>query len=320
MRTPVLVLLSLCTLVRISVRAADHHKWCYDRQNKTCGPVHWRDWYSSCGGKKQSPIDIHTGKVKRKAELEEFVFYGHNKEMRGVKITNNGHTIKVSLEEEITMEGGGLSSTYRAVEFHFHWGNSTHPGSEHTINGQRFHMEVHVVHYNTKYKTIKEAKEKPDGLAVLAVFYNEGKENVAFNAIVDSLNGVQHEGQVKKLLSTFKLEQILPPRENLKQFYRYDGSLTTPECNEVVTWTVFELPNTLSRSQLTKFWTLNVGKSTGDPPKVMVNNYRPTQERSSRPVYASPSTTGGSSRPRGLLGNAGRSSVPLLVLLLLLFS
>nr|ACI13848.1 carbonic anhydrase XV-like protein [Eptatretus stoutii] len=316
--TRVLFFFFLCALAQISVRAADHHKWCYDRQNKTCGPAHWHEWYSSCGGKKQSPIEIHTSKVKRKAELKEFVFHGHNEEMKGVKVTNNGHTIKLSFEDEITMKGGGLSSTYRAVELHFHWGNSSHPGSEHTINGKRFNVEMHVVHYDIKYKNIKEAKAKADGLAVLAFFYNEGEENVGFNAIVNALNGVRHEGQENKMLSTFKLNQLLPPMENLKQFYRYDGSLTTPTCDEVVTWTVFELPSTLSKSQLAKFLTLNIGGiSTTDPPKVMVNNYRPTQKRSSRPVYASPSATGASARPVVFLGSAGRTSVAFLILLLL---
>ena len=34
------------------------------------------------------------------------------------------------------------------------------------------------------------------------------------------------------------------------KYYRYQGSLTTPTCNEVVTWTVFALPSYISSAQV----------------------------------------------------------------------
>lgn len=44
------------------------------------------------------------------------------------------------------------------------------------------------------------------------------------------------------------LRAFLP--RNLDTFYRYSGSLTTPTCNEVVTWTVFADAITISEKQV----------------------------------------------------------------------
>ena len=54
--------------------------------------------------------------------------------------------VKCILKEgEIKVSGGGLNGTYSALQFHFHWGQrafETHPGSEHTVDGHRYPMEV----------------------------------------------------------------------------------------------------------------------------------------------------------------------------------
>lgn len=46
----------------------------------------------------------------------------------------------------------------------------------------------------------------------------------------------------------FKLLPTLP--ETLGKFFRYSGSLTTPGCNEVVTWTVFNDSVKISEDQV----------------------------------------------------------------------
>ncbi|MEQ2171726.1 hypothetical protein GOODEAATRI_013738 [Goodea atripinnis] len=41
-----------------------------------------------------------------------------------------------------TISGGGLLTTYKAVQFHLHWGKDGGLGSEHTIDGEQYPMEV----------------------------------------------------------------------------------------------------------------------------------------------------------------------------------
>ena len=56
-------------------------------------------------------------------------------------------------------------------KLHFHWGSKNSIGSEHAIFDQKFPMEMHLVHYNDKYESIEKAINKPDGLCVIAVFF-----------------------------------------------------------------------------------------------------------------------------------------------------
>nr|KAF7392443.1 hypothetical protein H0235_017442 [Vespula pensylvanica] len=70
------------------------------------------------------------------------------------------------------LSGGPLmDDIYKLEQYHCHWGCSDSRGSEHTVDGQAFAGELHLVHWNTsKYKTFAEAAKASDGLAVLGVF------------------------------------------------------------------------------------------------------------------------------------------------------
>lgn len=49
-------------------------------------------------------------------------------------------------------------------------------------------------------------------------------------------------------ITGFKLKDFMTV--NMGKFYRYQGSLTTPTCDESVTWTVFAEPLSVSESQV----------------------------------------------------------------------
>lgn len=64
---------------------------------------------------------------------------------------------------------------YEAIEVHFHWGSPLCKGSEHQINQRRYDLEMHIVHLNTKYGSVEEAREYDDGIAVIGAFFKVEK-------------------------------------------------------------------------------------------------------------------------------------------------
>jgi carbonic anhydrase len=58
------------------------------------------------------------------------------------------------------------------------------------------------------------------------------------------------EGGKQNLPSGVSAEGILPAN---RDYYRFNGSLTTPPCTEGVWWLVMKAPVTISKDQIRKF-------------------------------------------------------------------
>jgi len=117
-----------------------------------------------------------------------------------------------------------------------------------------------------------------DGLAALSVLYKISENpNDNLAPIIDNLDQIMVAENEKKPVKVFRLDQLLPTDRS--RFYRYDGSLTTPTCNEVVTWTVFQQKQHISESQIERFRKL---KDTDG--SALSFNYRPVQEKHGRKI------------------------------------
>uniref|UniRef100_A0A3Q3J208 Carbonic anhydrase n=1 Tax=Monopterus albus TaxID=43700 RepID=A0A3Q3J208_MONAL len=179
-----------------------------------------------------------------------------------------------------------LPYRYTAAQLHFHWGTSITPaGSEHMVNTKQYAAEMHVVHFNSdKYSNMAMAIDKSDGLAVLGVLIEIGEFNPAFEQFLMFINGVKYRQRVR--VPGFNIRALLPAR--LDEYYRYDGSLTTPPCYPSVLWTVFRDHVTISHKQfMTLATSLYSSHAQDSVPLPMNGNFRKTQPADSRVILVS---------------------------------
>ena len=221
--------------------------WAY---NGETGPEHWVEIekQSDCDGKQQSPINIIDVDVVDDTELKPIrIFYSNHVKIHDV--TNNGHTIQYNFEK-----GDSISlnnENFQLKQIHFH------EASEHTINGVRYPLEMHMVHVTKNNK-----------IAVLAVMVQEGKSSEPFIFLENYLP--VKIGETKLINSNFDVNLNLP--EN-NEYYTYSGSLTTPPCTESVSWYIFKSPITISLKQVKQLQEL-----------MPLNNYRNEQPLNGRIV------------------------------------
>ncbi len=203
--------------------ATEQAHWSYDGE---AGPENWAKLTAdnaACSGKNQSPVDL-TGFIE--AELQPLAMeYAAG----GEEILHNGHTVQVNYAEGSKLLVDG--SEFALKQFHFH------APSENHINGQSYPMEGHLVH-----------ADKDGNLAVVAVMFAEGEANLGLAKAWEQLP--KAEGEKNKLAEAVNVNDILPANHD---YYRFNGSLTTPPCSEGVRWLVMKEPVSASKEQIAAF-------------------------------------------------------------------
>ncbi len=207
--------------------------WGYEAEN---GPDVWAqlspEYRLCCAGIHQSPIDIVN---PTPAELSPITF---NYCSTSLNIHNTGNTIEVAYQEGSWIEVDGTK--YHLLQFHFH------APSEHTVIGNLYDMEMHLVH-----------RSEDGALAVIGVLIKSGSVNTAFNTFWHHLPSVSGESaQVNDIV--LNAADLLP---STKHTYRYEGSLTTPPCSEGVKWFVLTTPIEMSHSQIAAFKAILYGNN-----------------------------------------------------------
>uniref|UniRef100_A0A8V0ZFR0 Receptor-type tyrosine-protein phosphatase gamma n=1 Tax=Gallus gallus TaxID=9031 RepID=A0A8V0ZFR0_CHICK len=256
----------------------------------TYGPEHWVTSSEKCGGSHQSPIDIvdhqaHVGDEYQELQLDGFDNESSNKTW----MKNTGKTVAILLKDDYFVSGAGLPGRFKAEKVEFHWGQSNgSAGSEHSINGKRFPVEMQIYFYNPDdFDSFGTAVLENREVGAMAVFFQVSqRDNSALDPIIRGLKGVVHH-EKETFLDPFVLRDLLPT--SLGSYYRYTGSLTTPPCSEIVEWIVFRKPVPISYHQLEAFYSIFTTEQQDHVKSVeyLRNNFRPQQRLNNRKVSKS---------------------------------
>jgi len=247
---------ALCLTLGCATETGDHHAvhWGYGQDD---GPGQWSslnpDWSICTNGSAQSPIDVRN--AQDSSELAGLALEMPEASVRVIRqehvlhALDNGHTIQVNVDAGDTLTIGDQSFDLR--QYHFH------SPSEHTVDGEHYPMEMHLVHTSSAGE-----------LAVIGVFIEEGEHNAAFEPVWSNM---PTEPGTETLIEHVQvnIDDMLPSDT---ASWRYQGSLTTPPCSEGVRWIVLKTPIQLDAAQVKQFQ------------DVFTGNNRPTQPLNDRSV------------------------------------
>jgi len=148
-----------------------------------------------------------------------------------MKLMNTGGTALLSAKWETQrpyLSWGPLEGNYVFSQVHFHWGSNEQEGSEHTINGEGFPMEIHTVFYKARYISQQAALKKADGiLQVVYMVQLDGKSSAGIQWVASHLPTVAQPATSTSLPPTPLSALLLPFSQD---FLAYWGSLATKRC------------------------------------------------------------------------------------------
>uniref|UniRef100_H3GIU5 carbonic anhydrase n=1 Tax=Phytophthora ramorum TaxID=164328 RepID=H3GIU5_PHYRM len=228
-------LVGACAITRNTVSAATTGgvPWGYKTNDATmAGPAQWADHYPTCGGSRQSPIDITT--TTGNVATRSLAFSGS---CGDYNLTQSDESFKASIVGG-SCAASANGASYNLAQFHLH------APSEHTLDGKALDGEVHFVHSNA------------DGSALLVVgvflqVANGGNTDPWMVSVLDGMEAVTPTTPTTMSLGSYA--DLVSPNAN--RVYNYPGSLTTPGCDEIVDWWVVQQPISMSPADFTRLQT-----------------------------------------------------------------
>jgi len=217
-------------------------------------------------GMKQSPVHISSNHpVVFDSRLRELSFQYSSEGQGGGVISNTGLGWKVKVaSSENLIKGGFMSGNYILDHYTMHWGES-----EHTIDGESYHGELQLYHRHHQYPDWGQAVHQPAGVVVVSVLLQVGDDQpvTELDKIVKYLPKIEMKGEEVVMEDSLDLVRMLPGN---RDFFVYNGSLTTPDFTETVTWILMRYSVMVSAETVSAMTSLKYGVEA-ESPRIMNN-------------------------------------------------
>merc|ERR1719233_1045830 len=239
--------------------------WSYTNQST------WLSDYPGCGKGHQSPIDLHTVDVSLQDHKTPIRFSSYDLVNKDTcEVVNNGNTATIQMKSNddssrAIISGGPFNSTeYSFTQAGFHWGDNNTLGSEHTIRGTTYPMEMQLVHQTSS--------EEENKLAITSFLFEVSEEeNPVLAYLINAISKIKTAGSKVQLDTPVEVMEDENADEKSQEasdifsmdllikesisgpYFTYSGSLTYPPCTEVKQYVVFRVPLDISSTQLEQF-------------------------------------------------------------------
>ncbi|XP_036354784.1 carbonic anhydrase-related protein 10-like isoform X1 [Octopus sinensis] len=285
-RTFTISILSLAVLFLDLADGSPSSAWsAWWRYEGISGPEYWGkinpDWTLCEKGKQQSPVDIDPRSLVYDPNLRPFKM---EKKRIDAMLMNTGRDVTMAIREDpsnyITILTGPFSYRFRIYQLKIHFGTVDNAGSEHTIGGQSFAAEIHLIAYNTDlYDNYTSALASPHGIVAIAIFAMlSEKTGNEFDVIGKEFENIRFKGE-KRNISQVLLADIIPKTDH---YMTYEGSLTQPGCQETVTWIILNKPIYVTKIQMRQLRQMNQEETPGSI--LLGKNIRPTMPLNRRTI------------------------------------
>lgn len=247
--------------------------WSYERHS-SLGPDNWYINYPKCGTLAQSPIDINP-KLVTKLDSKDVLTLKNYDVLSSCSLNISENRFTISVPKGSTLSEPSIQMEYILIFAELHWGTDDDFGSEHTVGGRSFPLEVHFVHKLSTCCSSTKSNSIPLTSVLSVLFELNSFDNEHLNPLIRAIVN----NKTNLLLNFFNW---LP--RNTDKYYRYMGSMTSPPCDGRVLWTVFREKQLISSHQL------NVLRRLYDSRPYLRDNFRPTQYLNARKVFDSSSS------------------------------
>lgn len=257
------------------------------------------DWECQCSeGKEQSPIDLPDSNVAVSSAVKPYFSYlefdpfpdsstsdGNVTAGKRIRITYSNNALRIhhnNMGKVITIDGG----VYIAEEIVFH------TPSEHSINGERFDMEMQVIH---KGKS-KESIAKHIVLSIL--FKNKPGVHNKFIDKLDIFNLPNKLDKYREIKEKLFIPYVFLQSESANSlafspfsFYTYQGSISVPPCSERTIVYVAANPAPIGSTALAMFQEAIKNRDLNPDGEIEVSrlgdasNYRESQSLNGRTIF-----------------------------------